>query len=323
MRIVYFLIPRLLVAALTIFGVSLLVFISLRLIPGEYADIILGPFVSPEMRAMLSSKYGLNDPIVIQFFKWFGALLTGDFGVSMATNKPVLDEMLRRAPVTAQLACMTLILAVGIGFPLGLRSGLSASAKAGRGSGGRLVGAMGASVPDFVIGSALIFIFSKWSLGLKVGGYVPLSEGVFENLKTMVLPTISLSVFGIALILRTTRDSVLRTMTEGHILAAIGRGEPPARIVQHHVVKNAAIPIVTVVATYFGFLLGGTVIAEVLFSIPGIGYYIFSSLEERDYAVVQAGVMLAAFVFVFLNMLADLTYALLDPRIGSTKSKTS
>ena len=187
---------------------------------------------------------------------------------------------------------------------------------------GRLVGALGASVPEFVLGSALIFVFSRWSLGLKVGGFVALAQDPWANLKSVVLPTASLSVFGIALILRTTRDAVLRVLTEGHILAAVARGETPWRIVRHHVLRNASIPIVTVTATYFGFLLGGAVIAEILFSIPGVGYYIYSSLEGRDYAVVQAGVLLASFAFVSLNMLADLAYALIDPRIGATRATT-
>jgi len=185
---------------------------------------------------------------------------------------------------------------------------------------GRLVGALGASVPEFVLGSALIYAFSRWSLGLKVGGFVPLAVDPWRNLQTLALPTLSLAVFGIALVVRTTRDAVLRTLTEGHILASVGRGLAPAAIVRHHVLRNAAIPVVTVTATYFGFLLGGAVIAEVLFSVPGVGYYVFSSLEGRDYGVVQAGVLLAAAVFGGLNMLADVAYALIDPRIGSTRA---
>jgi peptide/nickel transport system permease protein len=212
------------------------------------------------------------------------------------------------------------MLALGIGMPLGIASGIRSGG--GRGGSGRLVGALGASVPEFVLGSALIFVFSRWSLGLKVGGFVPLLQDPWGNLRSVVLPTASLSVFGIALILRTTRDAVLRVMTEGHILAAVARGETPYLVVRHHILRNAAIPIVTVTATYFGFLLGGAIIAEILFSIPGVGYYVFSSLESRDYAVVQAGVLLASFAFVSLSMLADVAYALIDPRIGAKRSGT-
>ncbi|MBE0548511.1 MAG: ABC transporter permease [Rubrivivax sp.] len=322
MRLITFLIPRLLIAALTMFGVSLLVFVSLRLIPGGFAEVLLGPFATAEARAIIATKYGLDESIAVQFGKWLVALVQGDFGTSMITRQPVIDEFLRRAPVTAEVALLTLAFALGIGFPLGVWSGVAEGNRSHRAGFGRLIGALGASVPEFVLGSALIFVFSRWSLGLKVGGFVPLGEDLWANLKTMILPTASLSVFGIALILRTTRDAVLRTMTEGHVLAAVGRGQEPLSIVRHHVLRNAAIPIVTVAATYFGFLMGGAVIAEILFSIPGVGYYIFSSLEGRDYAVVQAGVLLAAFVFVAMNMLADVAYAAIDPRIGSKRTRT-
>lgn len=321
MRLIVFLVPRFGLAMVTMAGVALLVFVALRLLPGGYADVLLGPYATPEARALIGARYGLDQPVTVQFGKWLGALLQGDFGTSMVTRNPVIDEFLRRAPVTAELATLTLALALPIGGLLGVRSAV-ATAGGRRGSSGRLAGALGASVPEFVLGSVLIFVFSHWSLGLRVGGFTPLTQDVVSNLRSMTLPVASLSVFGIALILRTTRDAVLRVLTEGHILAAVARGETPSHIVRHHVLRNAAIPVVTVTATYFGYLLGGAVIAEILFSVPGVGYYIYSSLEGRDYAVVQAGVLLAAFAFVSLNMLADVAYALIDPRIGATRART-
>jgi len=316
MRFLRYLGPRLLIAFVTLFGVSLLVFLALRFIPGGYADVVLGPFVSEEARALLSQRFGLDQPLYLQFAKWFWALIGGDFGISLVTQQPVIDELLRRAPVTGELALLSLVMALGIGIPLGIASATAASRGGGRL--GRLVGALGASVPDFVIGSLLIFVFSVWSLGLKVGGFVPFGVDPIENLRTMILPSVTLGVFGIALVLRTTRDAVLRVLTEGHITAAVARGETPGRILRLHVLRNAAIPVVTVSATYFGYLLGGAVIVEVLFSVPGVGFYIFSALENRDYAVVQGGVLLAAIVFVAMNMLADLLYAVIDPRIGAS-----
>jgi peptide/nickel transport system permease protein len=319
-RLLAFLLPRLGSALLTLLGVALLVFVALRLIPGGYAEVLLGPFATPEMRAIIAARYGLDESLPLQFWHWLAALLQGDFGVSMVNRQPVIDEFVRRAPVTAELSLLTLAMALAVGLPLGVWSALSAQ---GRGATvGRVVGAAGASVPEFVLGSALIYVFSRWQLGLRVGGFVSFGESPWGNLKSVVLPTVSLSVFGMALVLRTTRDAVLRVLTEGHILAAVGRGETPWHIVRHHVLRNAAIPVVTVTATYFGFLLGGAVIAEVLFSMPGVGYYIYSALEGRDYAVVQAGVLLAAAVFVGLNMLADLAYAVIDPRIGASKART-
>ncbi|TDK41380.1 ABC transporter permease [Antarcticimicrobium luteum] len=316
MRILFYFLPKLAVAAITMLGVSALVFLSLRMIPGGYADVLLGPFVTPEAREAIAVRYGLDQPLLIQYLNWLGALFQGDLGVSMVTRAPVLDEFLRRAPVTLELALLALIVALAGGLPLGILAGIAPPDHRG-GLLARLVGALGASVPDFVLGSLLIFVFSVWSLWLRVGGYVGPIEDPVGNLRVMLLPALTLSLFGIALVLRTTRDAVLRVMTEGHITTALARGERPIDIVRLHVLRNAAIPVVTVVTTYFGFLLGGAVVVEVLFSIPGIGFFIFSGLENRDYAIVQAGVLIAAAVFITINMLADLAYALIDPRVGS------
>ncbi len=319
MRLMQYLAVRLAVAFFTLFGVALLVFLSLRMIPGGYADVLLGPFVTPEARAMIAARFGLDEPAWIQFFKWLWAMAGGDFGVSMVTSKPVITEFLRRAPVTLQLSLMALFIAFVVGVPLGVRSGVRTANKgsARRGDSARVIGAVGASVPDFVLGSVLIFVFSSWPLWFRVGGYVPFGDDPIGNIRTMTLPVLTLSVFGIALILRTTRDAVLRVMTEGHITAAVARGTPPRQIVRDHVLRNAAIPVVTVSATYFGFLMGGAVVIEVLYSIPGVGLFIFNGLMNRDYAIVQTGVLLAAVVFIAVNMLADVAYSLIDPRVGT------
>ena len=316
MRILLYFLPKLAIAAITMLGVSALVFLSLRMIPGGYADVLLGPFVTPEARAAIAERYGLDQPLAVQYLNWLGALAQADMGVSMVTRLPVLDEFLRRAPVTLELALLALVMALAGGLPLGILAGIAPPGHRG-GALARLVGALGASVPDFVLGSLLIFIFSVWPLWLRVGGYVGPLEDPVGNLRSMLLPAFTLSLFGIALVLRTTRDAVLRVMTEGYITTALARGERPFDIVRLHVLRNAAIPVVTVVTTYFGFLLGGAVVVEVLFSIPGFGFYIYSGLENRDYAIVQAGVLIAAAVFVTINMLADLAYALIDPRVGS------
>ncbi len=314
MRLIGYLLPRIAIALTTTLGVSILVFLALRFIPGGYADILLGPFVTPEARAAIAQRYGLDQPVVFQFAHWLWSLLQGDFGVSMVTQKPVIDEFLRRAPVTLELAMIALFVALAFGVPLGIASGVAGRA---RGGFGRVIGAVGASVPDVVLGSALIFVFSVWSLWFRVGGYVPFSEAPVENMRVMLLPGLTLSVFGVALILRTTRDAVMQVMTEGHITTAVARGERPRDIIRLHVLRNAAIPVVTVVTTYFGFLLSGAVVVEVLFSIPGIGLYTFNGLLNRDYAIVQAGVLIAALVFISINMVSDILYAAIDPRVGT------
>ncbi len=316
MRLFLYLLPRLAAMLVTLLGVSVLVFLSLRLIPGGYADILMGPFVTPDARAVISERYGLDQPIFVQYWRWLASLLQGDFGVSMVTRQPVITEFIRRAPVTLELAFIAMSFALLIGLPLGVLSGIRSGGRRGVDV-ARLVGALGASVPDFVLGSVLIFIFSVWSLWFRVGGYEPFFDDPVGNMQTMLLPALTLSLFGVALILRTTRDAVLRVMTEGYITAAVARGERPRDIVRLHILRNAAIPVVTVVTTYFGFLLGGAVVVEVLFSIPGFGLYIFNGLLNRDYAIVQAGVLLATTAFVAINVLADFLYAVIDPRVGA------
>jgi peptide/nickel transport system permease protein len=320
MRLSIYILSKLAGAFVTMLGVSALVFFSLRFIPGGYADILLGPFVTPATRELIERRYGLDQPLFAQFVRWLVSLLHKDFGTSMVTQQPVIDEFMRRAPVTLELASLAMALALAIGLPLGVAAG---AAPRGRRRDGlaRVVGALGASVPDFVLGTTLILIFSVWSLWLRVGGYSPFTQDPILNLRTMLLPAITLAVFGGALILRTTRDAVLRVMTEGYITAAVARGGCPTEIVLRHVLRNASIPVVTVVTTYFGFLMGGAVVVEVLFSIPGVGLYVYNGLQNRDYAIVEAGVLLAAFVFVGVNMLADVLYAVIDPRIGAGVSR--
>jgi peptide/nickel transport system permease protein len=229
----------------------------------------------------------------------------------------VINEFLRRAPVTLELASLAMSLALAIGLPLGVMAGSSPPGLRRDG----FARVIGAGVPDFVLGTALILIFSVWSLWLRVGGYTPFTQDPILNLRTMVLPAITLAVFGGALILRTSRDAVLRVMTEGYITAAVARGERPIDIIRRHVLRNASIPVVTVVTTYFGFLMGGAVVAEVLFSIPGVGLYAYNGLQNRDYAIVETSVLLAAFVFVVVNMLADVLYAIIDPRVSADATR--
>jgi peptide/nickel transport system permease protein len=201
-----------------------------------------------------------------------------------------------------------------VGLPLGVASGIGHSSRKVK-AGARLVGALGAGTPDFVLGTILVYVFSVWSLGLTVGGYVPFVEDPGTNLRAMALPTLTLSVFGIALILRTTRESVLGVMTSGHITTAVARGDSSRQIIVHQVFRNASLPVLTVTTMYFSALIGGAVIVETLFSIPGIGLYTWNSLHNRDYVVTQSAVLIFSAVLVVFNMVVDIAYALLDPRI--------
>jgi len=316
MRIALFLTGRLLLTALTLLGVSVLVFVAMRFIPGGFEDLILGPFATEEARAIVRARFGLDQPAPMQYLRWLAAALTGDFGTSMITHQPVLEEIIRRAAVTLELALLALGLAIAAGLPLGLAA---ATASGWARSVARAISAFGLGVPDFVVGAVLVYIFSQFQLGLSVGGFVPFDTDWASNLRVMALPAITLGLFGIALVARTTESGVREALTQPHVTAAVSRGMPPGRIVAHHVLRNAAIPVVTAGAAYFGYLLGGTIVVEQLFSIPGLGQYVITAMGNRDYAIVQAGVLLGAAFFVLLSLLADFAYALLDPRVGSTR----
>ena len=320
MRLLVHIAARVGMALLTMFGVSLIVFIAMRLLPGGFEMIILGPIQTEEARALITQRFGLDRSLPEQFLAWLGALLSGDFGISMITQTSIADEILRRSGATVQLAAMAIVTALVVGLPLGVAAGLADSARSVR-LGGRLAGALGASTPDFVLGVALVYIFSVWSLGLTVGGYVPFFEDPLANLRAMILPASTLSVVGIALILRTTRESVLTVMTEGYITSAVARGDQPASIVRRHVLRNASLPVLTVATMYLSLLLGGAVIVEILFTVPGVGLYTWNALLNRDYGVTQSAVLIFSGVIVTGNMLVDIAYALLDPRIRGRRGR--
>ncbi len=298
----------------TLFVVSLLVFGAIHLVPGSYADIVLGPLSSPHARQALTSQYGLDRPLPVQYLQWLRHVVAGDFGVSLQSGEPVTGLMARRLPVTVELAALSTIFTVVVGIPLALAAGM-ARRRVSRGI-GRLGGAIAMSTPEFVLGSVLVFLFSRYSLGLPVSGYVDLSADPGGNLRAMMLPAMTLSVFGMAVVVRTGRDAVAGVFSAPSVTAAVGRGESLPHIVRHHVLRNASIPVLTVLATYVGYLMGGAVIAETLFSLPGMGQAVLAGIAGRDYAIVQSTVLVGAAAFIAINMLADSAYGVIDPRIA-------
>lgn len=316
MRLVLFWLRRVLSAVVTLFLISLLIFAASRLMPGGFADVVLGPFATDAEKAEVSAKYGLDQGIIVQYGLWIAAAVKGDFGISMITGEPVTTEFGLRLPVTAELTLLGMAAALLLGVPLGVWTAIRASRKGG-GAFGRLASGFGVSVPEFVLGSLVVFLFSRYALGLTVGGYVPFGADPAGNLRAMVLPAAVLSVFVIAVTARTTRDAVLNVLVEPYIAASVARGESPAFIVARHVLRNASIPVVTVLGAVTAYLLGGAVIIEYLFNLPGIGSYVVQAVGRRDYAVVQAGVLLAAVVFVVMNALTDAVAGVLDPRFGT------
>lgn len=316
MRFAIWWIGRAASAAGTLLGVSVLIFAAVRFMPGGYAQIVLGPFATAGERAALAARYGLEDPLVVQYGRWIAAIGRGDFGTSLLSEEPVAAELVQRLPVTAELALLAAVAAILAGVPLGVLTAVR-SRRGGGAAAGRLASGLGVSVPEFVLGSLLVFVFSRYALGLTVGGYVPLSADPGANLRAMALPATVLAVAATTAVARTTRDAVMNVLTEQYVTAAVARGETPWFIVRHHVLRNAAVPVVIVLTAITASLLGGALIVEFLFDLPGIGSYIVQAVGRRDYAVVQAGVLLAASVFILMNVIADFVVGVVDPRLGA------
>ncbi len=306
-------IGRATVGVVTLLLVSVLVFAAMHLVPGSYADIVLGPLSSPQARTALTHEFGLDRSLAVQYAEWARHVVTGDLGTSLGSGEPVTEQLARRLPVTLELTGLALTVTVLIGVPLAVAAG-SARSRLGRGL-SRLLGSSAMSTPDFVLGSLLVFLFSRFSWGLPVGEYVGFSGDPLGNLRVMVLPTLTLSVFGLALVVRTGRDAVAGVLGLPHVAAAVARGASLRHVIWHHVLRNAAIPLVTVAATYTGYLMGGAVIVENLFSLPGLGQAVLNAVGGRDYAVVQGMVLTAATAFITINLLADFAYGVIDPRV--------
>lgn len=309
MRLALWWIGRALSAAATLLGVSILIFAAVRMMPGGFAETILGPFATADQKAELADRYGLDQSVFVQYGHWLAAVARGDFGVSMISREPVVSELWARLPVTGQLTLFSVLIATLLGVPLGVLTAV----RARRAAVGRLLSGLGVSVPEFVLGSLVVFVFSRYALGLPAGGY--------DGVRSLILPSLVLSFFAISITARTTRDAVMGVLVEPYVTAAVARGESPWFIIRHHVLRNAAIPVVTLLATITAYLLGGALIVEYVFNLPGIGSYVVQAVGRRDYAVVQAGVLLAATVFIVLNLLVDLVVGLIDPRLGVTTNR--
>ncbi|MCF6468657.1 ABC transporter permease [Nonomuraea sp. MG754425] len=322
MRLLMWWSGRALSSAATLLGVSVLIFAAVRLMPGGFAETVLGPFATAEQKAELATRYGLDQPVFMQYGHWLAAVSGGDFGISMISRQPVGAELLARLPVTAELTVLAVAASVLLGVPLGVLTAVRAR-PGGGGAAGRLLSGLGVSVPEFVLGSLVVFVFSRYALGLKVGSWVPLTQDPAANLATMILPAAVLSVFAISVTARTTRDAVMGVLVEPYVTAAVGRGESPWSIVRHHILRNAATPVVTLIGTTVAYLLGGALIVEHVFNLPGVGSYIVQAVGRRDYAVVQAGVLLAAGVFIVMNVLIDLLVGAIDPRLGVLAGRRS
>jgi peptide/nickel transport system permease protein len=308
-----FLFRRLLSTIPVLLVVAVLVFLMLRLTPGDPAAVLAGDAANTEQIAQIRTNLGLDRSIPEQFVIWAGHMLTGDLGQSYYYKMPVSTLISQRLEPTLSLALITIIIAVGVAVPLGVLAAWRFGGVLDRTLMGFSV--LGFSIPVFVLAYLLIWLFSLKLGWLPVQGYVRLSEGVGPWLYQLLLPSITLSVIYIALIARVTRASVLDTLGEDYIRTARAKGLPEVKVLMRHALANAAVPIVTVIGIGIALLIGGVVVTESVYAIPGLGRLTVDAVLARDFPTIQGVILLFSFVYVMVNLLVDLSYVFFDPRI--------
>ncbi|WP_024519315.1 ABC transporter permease [Bradyrhizobium sp. Tv2a-2] len=305
---------RRVLAAVPVMGVvALFVFLLLRITPGDPAAILAGDNATPQQLERIRASLGLNEPLYVQFFTWVNKLLHGDLGVSLISNVPVLKMIGQRVEPSISIALATIILAVLIAVPLGVIAAWKHGTWIDRFVMGLSV--LGFSVPVFVIGYVLIQIFAIDLRWLPVQGFKSITAGFGPFLERIILPTLTLSFIYIALIARMTRAAMLDVMGEDFIRTARAKGIGEAAVLLRHGLRNAAVPVITVIGTGFALLISGVVVTESVFNLPGIGRLTVDAVLARDYPVIQAMILLTSLIYVTVNLLIDVAYTLLDPRI--------
>jgi len=310
-----FLVRRLLLAIPTLLGIAIIVFLLMRSIPGDVVTNLVGlqGNVSAERLQELRRMFGLDLPIHLQFKEWILGVLRGDLGTSLRTSRPVVQDLILRFPVTLELTTLSLVFAVLVALPAGIAAAVNRGGPVDLAV--SVLALLGLSVPGFYLGILLILLFSLRLGWLPPAGYIPFAENPLDNLRHMVLPALSLGLILAAATVRISRSTMLEVLGRDYIRTARAKGLTEGRVRYRHALRNALIPVITVVGLQFGTLLGGAVIIEQVFSLPGIGRFALEGINLRDYPVVQGAVLLIAGAFVLVNLVVDVLYSLIDPRI--------
>jgi len=307
---------RILALIPTLLGISVIVFLVIRLIPGDTISAMIGTqFKLTETQAeSLRRYYGLDKPLPEQYWLWLTAAVRGDFGLSVRTGRPVLSEILSRYPLTLELALLAMVIAITIGIPVGILSAVRRNSALDLG--GRLFSLVGLAMPSFWMGTLIIFVLSVYFHTLpNSGNYVGFFKNPAENLKQLIFPAITLGFAFSAAVMRTTRSALMEELGKDYARTARAKGRTQSEVVLRHCLKNALIPIITLVGIEAGYLFGGAIIIEEVYAMPGVGRLLLGAINQRDYALVQGTILFIALNFVFINLIADLTYALVNPRI--------
>jgi peptide/nickel transport system permease protein len=299
----------------TLFGMSIVIFLMLRLLPGDIVDIIAGADAQADSasRAKLRDSMGLSDPLPTQYAKWIWNLLQGDPGKSMRSGKPVSELLWKALPITIELALLSVLIAAVVAIPLGVISAVKRDS--GLDYSSRLFGLVGLSLPNFWIATLLLLFTSKAFGWVPPIRYIPITQDPIGNLKQFGLPAFAVAVQLMAIIMRMTRTTMLEVLSQDYVRTARAKGLSQRVVVYRHALRNALIPVITVIGFQLGALMGTSAIIEVVFGLNGIGNTLVQAIFNRDYPLVQAAVLYLAVAFVLINLLVDVLYAVLDPRI--------
>ncbi len=308
-----FLITRILSAVPVLLVVSLVTFLLIWLVPGDISAELGGTDATPEELEAIRRRLGLDRPLWERALAWYGDLFRGDLGYSYLLQRPVLDAVLERLPVTLSLAGLALVLATVMGLMLGILAAVRHNTLADQGA--MVTALIGLSIPDFWFGIVLIILFGVWLGWLPTGGFVALTDDPLGWARSMTLPAMTLALTQMGVIARMTRSSMLDVLGQDYVRTARAKGMPRGTVVFRHALRNAMIPIVTVVGVLTGILLSGAVVIETVFSLPGVGRLIVGAIQRRDFPIIQGGLLVTACVFVFVNIIVDMLYGWFDPRV--------
>jgi peptide/nickel transport system permease protein len=305
---------RLLMLVPVLFGITLLVFLIMQMIPGDIVSTILGTDATPEAVEQLEKQFGLNLPWYQQYWNWISGVLVGDFGKSLRTGQPILPDMVNRFTLTLELTLISAFISWIIAIPLGIIAALRRNTSTDFGV--RLVSLLGVSVPNFALATLLILVLSLFFSYYPPAGYTSFFDDPVKNLQILFLPAVVLGTSMAGSVMRMTRSSILEVLRQDFIRTIRAKGANERIVIFRHALRNAMIPILTIIGMQIGYLLGGTVIIEQIFSLPGLGQMVLTAINQRDFPVVQGAILFIAFMFVMINLLVDLLYTYLDPRIS-------
>lgn len=308
-----YMIRRLFLMILTLFGMSILIFVMLRLVPGNITDILFDSagFVDPAEKARIEKELGLDQPIIVQYWQWISGLMRGDLGYAYVSEKPAIDEIAPRIPLTAKLAGLALFFSVILGVPLGVISAVRQDSWLDYTL--RVVSLSGLSLPSFWLGLLVLTAFVQWFGWIPI--YTEKPATLWDELVLLSIPAAAVGFRASALIMRLTRSSMLEVMRQDYIRTARAKGASEHTVNYDHALRNAMLPVITIIGIEAAFLIGGLIVTETVFNIPGVARFLVEAIQWRDYPIVQNLVMFIAFVVVVVNFLVDMMYAIFDPRI--------